>query len=90
MSRATGHVLNGASYSWVKRFRTVQISWLWILALIGAPAVALLTVDTVHRSRASEGRCPLCGYDLRATPARCPECGHQPSTPNEPAANAGR
>ncbi len=30
------------------------------------------------RNRATAGRCPNCGYDLRATPDRCPECGLKP------------
>ncbi len=32
-----------------------------------------------RRRRASEGRCPDCGYDLRASAGRCPECGNETS-----------
>jgi len=28
-----------------------------------------------YMSRASQGSCPACGYDLRASTGRCPECG---------------
>jgi hypothetical protein len=52
----------------------------WFLAALGLPlplyrfAPRFLT-GLRERRRASSGRCPACGYDLRATPGRCPECG---------------
>lgn len=51
----------------------------WILA-VGGLALAVLPARYVatarcQRRRHREGRCIVCGYDLRGSPARCPECG---------------
>ena len=48
--------------------------WFVTLALAAPPALIARRWRTTRR-RAQEGRCPICGYDLRATPERCPECG---------------
>jgi predicted amidophosphoribosyltransferase len=48
------------------------------LLLLTIPTIALLwlTLATRRRDRRiRQGRCAVCGYDLRATPDRCPECG---------------
>jgi hypothetical protein len=47
--------------------------WFAALALASLPACWL--IRNTARSRAREGICRSCGYDLRATPDRCPECG---------------
>ena len=48
--------------------------WLLVLLAAALPARRAWALSRSRR-RASDGRCPGCGYDLRATPGRCPECG---------------
>ena len=54
--------------------------WMIVIAAIPLPALRfhLWRRDRRSRSRAANGQCLACGYDLRATPGRCPECGLEP------------
>jgi hypothetical protein len=48
----------------------------WIvLAAVISPLSIWAAGRAWSRRRVAEGRCRLCGYDLRATLDRCPECG---------------
>ena len=49
----------------------VSIPYWLIIATTGLLAIWCFKV----RPRKLNGRCAVCGYDLRATPDRCPECG---------------
>jgi hypothetical protein len=52
---------------------------LWLIALIAAMIPFRWTRQRVHerirQARMREGRCGMCGYDLRGSAERCPECG---------------
>ena len=49
--------------------------WFVVGVLAVAPAGVVGRRVFGRRRRAGDGRCAVCGYDLRATPERCPECG---------------
>ena len=48
--------------------------WLLLLVTLAAPSAQCIR----HLRRRRQGRCAVCGYDLRASPDRCPECGAIP------------
>lgn len=54
--------------------------WLPLILLAILPAYKLSMIQQWRRNRRQkQGRCVICGYDLRATPERCPECGAVPT-----------
>jgi len=60
-------------------WRTVVVpDWFIMLVAIPGPLMALRRWRLRVRGR-KEGRCLVCGYDLRASPDRCPECGSIPA-----------
>jgi hypothetical protein len=63
-------------------FRLIAPYWMLATAFLILPAIAW-SPRFMRRRAQLEGRCAICGYDLRATPERCPECG----TSAQPRAN---
>ena len=55
-------------------FSLNSLAWGYGLSALLTGATRLLRIGRKDRFR-REGRCVVCGYDLRATPDRCPECG---------------
>jgi hypothetical protein len=64
---------DGSGYAWAPMWVPASAAGLIAGAMALGPWVR-------RRRRATPGRCPSCGYDLRATPGRCPECGAVPAT----------
>lgn len=67
----------------------VAVPW-WCPAAGFTLLAGIVTAYAFRRGRhAAEGRCAVCGYDLRASRERCPECGTAIPRP-APAADGAR
>ena len=67
------------SWSWIAIAESVSMTSLAIgvLSLFFWFPLMLRMERSAKRRR--QGKCVVCGYDLRATPERCPECGAVPT-----------
>jgi hypothetical protein len=72
--RALGFEYQPLFRDWHGSSRGADLPFWFLAALFGVLPFRWARVRR-RTKRASAGRCPTCGYDLRATPDRCPECG---------------
>lgn len=61
--------------------RVLVPHWALLVVLVTIPLAESLRALR-NRRRAVQGRCTVCGYDLRATPDCCPECGTAAKPPH--------
>jgi hypothetical protein len=53
----------------------IDLAWWMVLAILILPLIPWMMSVLRRRRWRREGRCLVCGYDLRASADRCPECG---------------
>jgi hypothetical protein len=57
------------------RYTALRVPLWFVAAAVWLPTAVLWLRRRRRASRAVQGLCPTCGYNMRETPGRCPECG---------------